>query len=182
MVSLVLRSADHGALHAEIARVAGVARLNAVTVGGLTARWPPHGLMREARARHGKSPLWLTTIGVACETLLAYVVIRFGLKVGAFDAKRYTREMAEGAVDFARADDSLCLVFDCPAERIEAVRAFLDERARDGRLRYGMHVSDHAVMTCLVVSPLDGRHVHFVDGGDGGYTSAATELKARAGA
>ena len=37
-------------------------------------------------------------------------------------------------------------------------------------------------MTCLVVSPTDGQHVHFVDGGDGGYTRAATELKARVAA
>jgi tRNA A22 N-methylase len=42
-----------------------------------------------------------------------------------------------------------------------------------------MHLSDHAVMTCLVVSPTDGQHVHFVDGGDGGYTQAATQLKAQ---
>ncbi len=34
-------------------------------------------------------------------------------------------------------------------------------------------------MTCLVASS-EGGHVHFVDGGDGGYTSAATQLKASA--
>ena len=37
-------------------------------------------------------------------------------------------------------------------------------------------------MTCLVASADDNRHVHFIDGGDGGYTQAATQLKARAGA
>ncbi len=44
-----------------------------------------------------------------------------------------------------------------------------------------MSLSDHAVMTCLVVSVMDGRHVHFVDGGDGGYTRAATAFKAQKG-
>jgi hypothetical protein len=34
-------------------------------------------------------------------------------------------------------------------------------------------------MTCLVTSRADNEHVHFVDGGDGGYTKAATQLKAR---
>lgn len=42
-----------------------------------------------------------------------------------------------------------------------------------------MHLSDHAVMTCLVMSAEDGKHVHFVDGGDGGYTKAATQMKGR---
>ena len=59
------------------------------------------------------------------------------------------------------------------------MRAFLDDRSAKGRLRYGMSLSDHAVMTCLVVSAADGKHVHFVDGGDGGYTRAATEMKAK---
>jgi hypothetical protein len=178
MVSLVLRGAGHAQLYAEIARVAGVASLAAVTQRGLQARWPPHGLMREARARRGRWPLALMVPLVALETLLAYVVIRFRLKVGQFDAARYIGEVAAGAVDFARSDESLCLVFDCPADRIDAVRAYLDAR-RGGGLRYGMQVSDHAVMTCLVVSPVAGQHVHFVDGGDGGYTSAASRLKAQ---
>jgi hypothetical protein len=181
MVSLVLRSADHAALYAEIARVAGVPYLNAVASGALKARWPPHGLMREARARHGSLPLALMVAAVALETLVAYVVVRLRLKIGAFDAARYVREVEAGAVDFARSDESLCLVFDCPGDRINAVRAYLDARARGGALRYGMQLSDHAVMTCLVVSPVAGQHVHFVDGGDGGYTSAAIQLKARAG-
>ncbi len=85
------------------------------------------------------------------------------------------------AIDFARSDDNLYMVFDCPENRIESVRAFLTERAAKGELRFGMSLSDHAVMTCLVVSVMDGRHVHFVDGGDGGYTRAATAFKAQKG-
>jgi hypothetical protein len=116
---------------------------------------------------------------VALETLAAWVVVRYRLKLGAFDASRYMREVEECAIDFARAGDTLCLVFDCPADRIDAITARLEAGARAGELRYGMHVSDHAVMTCLVTST-SGSHVHFVDGGDGGYTRAATAMKARA--
>jgi hypothetical protein len=176
MVSLVLRGADHAAVHAELGRIVGAASLNAVTAAALQARWPPKGLMREAHARRGRRPLALMAALVALETLLAYAFVRFRLKAGGFDPDRYVREVAAGAVDFARSDDSLCMVFDCPADRVDAVRAHLDARAASGGLRYGMHLSDHAVMTCLVTSMTDGRHVHFVDG-DGGYTRAATELK-----
>ncbi len=177
MVSLVLRAGDHKALHDEIAKIAGVPRLNAVELAGLSARWPPAGMIREARARRGKRPLALMLPLVAIETLIAWVVVRFRLKIGRFDAARYVREVAASAIDFARAGDTLCLVFDCPEGRIEAVRARLEEGARRGELRYGMQVSDHAVMTCLVASTAGG-HVHFVDGGDGGYTRAAAQLKA----
>jgi hypothetical protein len=179
MVSLVLRADDHAALHRDLARVAHVPNLNAVTTGSLKARWPPKGMMREARARHRRMPLPLMVVLVAIETLLAYIIVHFRLKVGAFDTNRYVSEVEQGAVDFARLDESLCIVFDCPEERVEDVRAYLDGRAQRGELNYGMHVSDHAVMTCLVVSPTAGQHVHFVDGGDGGYTSAATHLKAQ---
>jgi hypothetical protein len=34
-------------------------------------------------------------------------------------------------------------------------------------------------MTCYVHDVNDGNHIHFVDGGDGGYAMAARELKAQ---
>ena len=50
-------------------------------------------------------------------------------------------------------------------------------RAKQGELNYGIHKSDHAVMTCLVANAVENQHVHFIDGGDGGYTKAATQMK-----
>jgi hypothetical protein len=35
-------------------------------------------------------------------------------------------------------------------------------------------------MTCHVLAPADSLHVHFVDGGAGGYTSASRGLKSAA--
>jgi hypothetical protein len=34
-------------------------------------------------------------------------------------------------------------------------------------------------MTCIVPSPLQRDHVHFVDGASGGYAMAASQLKAK---
>jgi len=182
MVSLVLRCADHRAIHKEIARIAGLETLNAVTQAALEPRWPPKGLVREAKARRGRVPLFLMVPVVAVITFVAFLFVRNRWNTRNFNANRYVKEVAEGAVDFARSDESLCVVFDCPADRIEPVRTYLDDRVARGELKYGMHLSDHAVMTCLVVSPDYGQHVHFVDGGDGGYTQAATQLKAQVAA
>ena len=45
-----------------------------------------------------------------------------------------------------------------------------------GKLVYGFHVSDRALMTCLVYKA-QGRHTAFIDGADGGYALAAKVLK-----
>jgi hypothetical protein len=177
MVCLVMQGADHGALHRDLAVAAGVTRLQAVALGNLAVTWPPKGLLPEARARRGRMPLALSVVRLAAWTAISYLIFRFRVRLGRFDPERYRAEIVANAVDFARADDNLCLVFDCPADRVERVRAYLESRAKAGELRYGMHVADFAVMTCFVASAVEGRHVHFIDGGDGGYTQASIQLK-----
>ena len=178
MVALVIKGADHGALHAELTKLAGVPALNAASLENLQARWPPKGLIREARARKHKRSRALMTLLVMLETFVAYIFVKYKLSLGSFSAETYRRDVMRGAVDFARSGETLALVFDCPENRIEVIRAYLEDRVKRRDLHYGMHVSDHAVMTCLVTSQAD-EHVHFVDGGDGGYTTAATQMKAQ---
>lgn len=48
----------------------------------------------------------------------------------------------------------------------------------EGRIRYGIHVTDRAIMTCLIHAEAP-EEVHFVDAADGGYAQAATQLKAK---
>nr|WP_295922421.1 DUF3095 domain-containing protein [uncultured Dyadobacter sp.] len=62
-----------------------------------------------------------------------------------------------------------------PAQR-EALEKALGELESAGEIHYGMHVSKESVMSCYVHDLKDG-HIHFVDGGDGGYTKAAGVLK-----
>ena len=95
--------------------------------------------------------------------LICVLCVPLQTELGAFDPERYRREIAENAVNFARSDDVLTLTFDCPSDRLEVMRSYLEERTNQGELHYGMHKSDHAVMTCLVASiqtstrPLCGR-------------------------
>ena len=35
-------------------------------------------------------------------------------------------------------------------------------------------------MTCIVASPMERDHIHFIDGAAGGYAMAAANLKAKA--
>jgi len=48
-----------------------------------------------------------------------------------------------------------------------------------GICRFGIHRQSSAIMTCVVASPTQPNHIHFVDGAAGGYAMAAAELKAK---
>jgi hypothetical protein len=154
--------------------------VNPVQLANLSAKWPPRTLMVEARARRAsrRTPLAVITLGLLLETLLAWIVLQRNRPLGNFDPARYKAEIADN-VDFSKYDDTLSMVIDCPTERIPEIRAYLDEQCDRGALSYGIHLSDTALMTCLVESATEQKHVHFVDGGEGGYTQAAKELKQR---
>ena len=145
----------------------------------LKARWPPLGFMLEARARRRGGSLVAWVFRVLIETLLARLVLARAKPIGGFDPQRYRSEVVTNT-DFCKHDETVCLVMDCAPSAVEAIRRYLDEAAPARGIRYGIHVSQTALMTCLVMSPEDSLHVHFVDGGAGGYTSASRSLKSAA--
>jgi hypothetical protein len=61
----------------------------------------------------------------------------------------------------------------------ELIERHLEREYRDGRLVWGMHLADTALMTCLVFSLDSHEHVHFIDGSDGGFAMAAVGFKER---
>jgi hypothetical protein len=132
-------------------------------------------LEARARARGGSAFAW--GLRVLAETLLAKAVIARGKPVGGFDPERYKAEIGTNT-DFCRHDRTLAFVVDCALDAVEPVQRLVDQRARAEGFEWGAQVSDTALMTCLVTSEAEGVHVHFVDGGGGGYTSAATRMKA----
>jgi len=142
----------------------------------LSIRWPPKGYILEARARRKRVPLALAAARVLAETLVAWFFISQNVKIGGFDPLAY-RESIIKNTDFSFFDNRLCFVLDCPPDSIILIRAELSRRALAGEIRFGVHVSNSALMTCLVTSTASGSHVHFVDGGDGGYAKAAEFLK-----
>ncbi len=179
MLTLIIHGADDpGAVFAEVMRLAGQdGDPRPARPETLRTAWPPQDFMLEARARcrGGWLPWW--AFRVLAETLLAKLVMARGKPVGGFDPQRYQLEIRSNT-DFAKHDRTLCFVIDCALPRIEAIQAHVERCAALQGFDWGMTVSDTALMTCLVTSETEGLHVHFVDGGGGGYTSAAKQLKA----
>jgi hypothetical protein len=161
IVALVERSPDAG---------------RPVPPGGPPLRWPPAGVEFEARAQRG-GPLLKRRVAVLAHTLFAYLVMRYGIRVGGFVPKTYIQQVVENS-DFRKYDDGLRMVLDCTPELERKLTQRLAEAASAGVARYGLHRQDAAMMTCFTPSALRSDHVHFIDGARGGYASAATELKA----
>jgi Protein of unknown function (DUF3095) len=149
-----------------------------VPPGGPPLRWPPAGVEYEARAARG-GPLLKRRTVVLAVTLWAYVVMRFGIKVGNFVPKNYVQQVVENS-DFRKYDDGLRMILDCTEELERALAELLANAASERIVRYGLHRQDAAMMTCFTPSVMRSDHVHFIDGARGGYASAATALKAMA--
>jgi hypothetical protein len=184
ILSLVVAPVTHGdpafrklveELLAELEHSAEVARPvpdNAPSVG-----WPPPGLDLEARAsRKSGEGLFMRRLRVGADTLIAFIVMRFGIRVGGFDPTVYRREVVENS-DFRKFDDNLRMTLDCTPALADRIEQRLAKAEVDKIARFGLHRQPSAIMTCIVPSVADSGHVHFVDGGAGGYALAARRLK-----
>lgn len=122
--------------------------------------------LSEVRARLKATKNYLVT--AACQT--------FNLKTRSFDAARYAAEVVANA-DFRKFDDGLRMTLDCTPEFADLIETRL--MAAEDFANWGLYRQKAAQITCFVPSIADRGHVHFVDGADGGYTMAATAMKAR---
>jgi len=107
--------------------------------------------------------------------LLGLLLMTFNIKTGNFNWGDYKQIVSE-ATDFKKFDDVLRMVISGRTKQRQKLTDYLEKKFQEGRLVYGFHISDRALMTCLVFER-DGRQVHFVDGADGGYALAAKQMK-----
>ena len=142
-------------------------------------RWPPRGLRAEINATAGRRNRTWYALGLYVNSLLQWALDRFDITAGGYRGRRYRDELRDNT-DYRRFDDTLRILIDCETEQADAIEDMLESRARQGNLRYGVHRSESALMTCLVFNLERKEHVHFVDGGDGGFTAAAKNMKAKA--
>ena len=118
-------------------------------------------------------------LGIAAMSALLIVLRRLHLKLGQFDIRQYASDVSLNT-DFRKFDDALKMTVDVDADRLAKIEALLEEAAQAGVCRYGLHLQDQALMTCIVPSPMRRDHMHFVDGAMGGYAEAANLLKQKA--
>ncbi len=106
---------------------------------------------------------------------LAILVTKIRAKIGMINWE-FQKSSVICDSDYQKFDDTLRMVISGNSAQREQLLQYLEKQYEAGNLLYGFHVSDRALMTCLVYEA-QGRHIAFVDGADGGYALAAKVLK-----
>jgi len=135
---------------------------------------------REARIFSKKKNGFLYTINklrVSMETVLVQLIVALRLPVKMMN-KSFKNVKTDNIInsDFRKFDGSLKMVVSCKTSQRKAFEKFLEKLVDDGVINYGLHVSDRALLTCLIHRGT-GEEVHFVDSADGGYALAAKKMK-----
>lgn len=150
--------------------------------------WPPNlafslsgrqlanevGVRAMERGAWGK---WLYLMKMRGIVMLGWFLMAFGIRTSETDWGKYKTVLARNS-DVRKFNDCFRQVLAGNAAQREALVAWLDARFARRELVYGAHVADRAQMTCLVFD-YSGRHLHFIDGADGGLSMAARALKER---
>jgi hypothetical protein len=110
------------------------------------------------------------------EIVIAVMIFKFKIPAIFFNAKKYAASMATHS-DYRKFDDALRMIIDCSATQAEEFQKTLEKMYQEETIFYGVHESETSLMTCYVNGLDEGQHIHFVDGGDGGYAMAAKQLK-----
>lgn len=91
------------------------------------------------------------------------------------DGKQYLKQISQLSHTFML-DGMINTIFIADEDKIKPFIKYLDELERDKKIIYGIHITHASVMSCYVLDRKT-KHSHFVDGTEGGYTSAAKMFK-----
>ena len=129
------------------------------------------------RAAGGSFARWLALMRVRMIVLLGWFLMKFGIRTAETDWGRYKETLVRNS-DVRKLVDVYRQILAGNERQRTALAAWLELRYARGELIYGLHVTDRAHMTCLVFN-YAGKHLHFIDGADGGLFLAAREFKER---
>jgi hypothetical protein len=189
-VSLIVRSLDTdpgrvGARYREV--IAKVAEIygtpdacHPLAVPDLAFEFGAKPARNEAAVRaagRGSFGRWLWTLRMRWFAALGWVLMRFGIRTEETDWGTYKDTLVRNS-DVRKVNDGYRQILAGTAAQRQALDAWLEDGYRKGQLVFGLHTTNRAQMTCLVFN-YAGRHMHFIDGADGGLFLASKELKRR---
>jgi hypothetical protein len=112
------------------------------------------------------------------EIILAVLIFKWRVPIRSLNPRAYESKLGAHS-DFRKFDEILRMVLDVTPQQLAQITTMLKNLHQSGKIRFGMHESDSALMTCFVYGLNDGEHIHFVDGADGGYALAARQMKSQ---
>ena len=103
-------------------------------------------------------------------TLIGIVYFKF-FKAGKLQKKRIAQ-----LTDTIMLDGFLNTVISGTEDQVETLKTFLNNLEAQHKIIYGIHITHASIMSCYIEDRQE-KHIHFVDGTEGGYTSAAIMFK-----
>lgn len=137
-------------------------------------------LMKETKFRTfgaGRFQRLLYLLKIEMEVILGKIFMALGYESSTTDWSLYKADLALNS-DHRKFDDMLRLVISGTEKQIVQLKSFLQGEFKKGNLAYGVHLSETAIITCMVFR-YQRNHIHFVDGSEGGYVKASEKLKIR---
>lgn len=133
-------------------------------------------IKKEMLAKYGRwrSGYFVKTM---LETMAGFLYFVFNFKVNLISGKDYLAQVMNNA-DTLTIDGKInTVITGVPEKRMQFLN-YLQAAESKGLLLFGHHISKESIMTCYIENRRD-KHIHFVDGGNGGYTEASKELKSK---
>ena len=157
-----------------------VAQYHPLQAQAMQLTFNPHLLIHEWRVRSSQFSIAKRVAYLAkmlFQNFAGMILFARNMDTKAVKWSAYRNELVENS-DFRKFDGILRMVMDGSEAQASALQLFLESQHQAGKLVYGLHKSREALITCIVQS-VNGNHMHFVDGSDGGYALAARGLKAQ---
>ena len=131
-------------------------------------------IKKEMLVKYGKWKSNYLTI-TFIQTFLARLFLKYDWKLKDFKGREYLTQVILNA-DTLTIDGRINTIISGTMDKRLLFINYLKGEQEAGNLIYGHHISKESVMTCYIENRAS-KHIHFVDGSDGGYTEAAKELK-----
>jgi len=129
---------------------------------------------KEMMARYSKWNIWHFSKAFF-ETLIGRLYFKYNWKVNDLKGQEYLEQVIAFS-DTLTIDGRINTIVSGTKENRIRLLEYLNEQEEKGSLVFGHFVSTESIMTCYIENR-NNKHIHFLDGSNGGYTEAAKELK-----
>lgn len=140
-----------------------------ISISGLSLNATLDRINSEMKVKQGSRSL-----SFLFKRLFSTLVGKFYLQFNE-EGKQYLNNLVE-MTDTLVLDGRINTVISGLSKQHNELEEFLTRLENSGEITFGMYRSKDSIMSCYVRDRKD-QHIHFVDGGDGGYTKAAGVLK-----
>lgn len=145
-----------------------------ITINMLKLKADFNKIKKEMLARYSKwNPFYFLKTWFV--SLFGKFYFKYDLKINNLRASDYLSQLISFS-EILTIDGRINTIVSGTTDKRRRFLEYLRDLEKRGVIVFGHYVSSASIMTCYVEN-IHNKHVHFIDGADGGYTEAAKELK-----